>query len=734
VVGWHEMSEGQTPVVSPHEALEVLNRAGEVLSGSLVMDETLAGVVGLIVPRLADWAALLVVDDDGSEREITSGHPDPEIEALLVEIRRRRRRETGGSESLEVLRSGRSILVSNVTGGPADDLSPRERAIVERLAPRSYMLVPVRARGRLLGALTLLSATPGRHYTPEDLAFAGTLAGRCGLAIENARLYESASHSLGLLDTLFATAPVGLAFVDGEGRVVRVNQALAAISGHPVEEHVGRPARELLGAAGAEVEAVLADGEPRLEVETASRNGDGMRHWVSSFTPVRGLEGELLGVGVTVIDITERRRLLEAEQSARARADFLARAGKLLDASLDLQETLRTLARVAVPEIADWCSIRMLGADGDLTHFVTAHSDPGKQAIAEEYARRFPPDPDVSGVTAAVARSGAARLIRDITDEMLVEATANPEQLAMVRALGLRSVMIAPLVAHRRMLGTLTLATAETDRLLGDDDVQLAVELGRRAGVAIDNARLYTERSQIAHTLQAKLLPDLLPAIPQARVAARYRAAGELNEVGGDFYDVFRRADDEWTLVVGDVSGKGAGGAAVTALARYTLRAVCPESGLPSSSLLRLNAAMLASAPSEFITAAVAYVSPDPSGGLRVRLALAGHPPPVVRRRDGRTERAGAPGTLLGAFTDPTISDTELTLGPGESMLLFTDGVTEAGPPAARLGEEGLAALLAGEPAGDPDGLVDAVERAAISAQPGEPRDDIALLAITAGA
>ncbi|HEY7074557.1 MAG TPA: SpoIIE family protein phosphatase [Solirubrobacteraceae bacterium] len=727
------------PVVSATEGMEVLNRAGEVLTGSLALEETLSTVAGLIVPRLADWAAILMVAEDGSEREFSSRHPDAEVEAAIMAIRRRRR-DTGGSESIQVQQTGKPILATDASA-PPDDVSRDEQSALDRLAARSYMLVPLRARGRLFGSMTLLSTTPGRHYTEEDLAFAMSLSGRCALAIDNARLYESASRSLGLLDTLFSTAPVGLAFVDGEGRFVRVNDALAAISGRSIDEHLGHPVHELLNGAGREIDAVLADGVPRLEVETTvpGPGGRGTRHWVSSYTPVRGLEGELLGVGLTVIDITERRRMLErerallaAEQAARVRADFLARAGKLLDASLDYEETLRTLARIAVPEIADWCAITMVDSDGALKNVITAHSDPAKQALAEEYERRHPPDPNSPGGTHGVVRSGVAQVVREVTDQMLVDAIRDPEQLARARALDLRSVVIAPLVAHQRTLGTLSLATAETGRTLGDADVQLAVELGRRAGVAIDNARLYTERSQIAHTLQSKLLPERLPEIPGARVAARYRAAGELNEVGGDFYDVFERAEREWALVVGDVSGKGAGGAAVTALARYTLRAVCPEGGPPSAALLRLNAATLTSAMSEFITVALAYVAPRDGGGLTVRVALAGHPPPVVRRLDGRVERIGTAGTLVGAFADPRLTDTEVALEPGELMLLFTDGVTEAGPSGGRLGEDGLAALVAELPVDDPDRLVAEVEAAAVRAQPGEPRDDIALLAVLA--
>jgi serine phosphatase RsbU (regulator of sigma subunit) len=510
------------------------------------------------------------------------------------------------------------------------------------------------------------------------------------------------------------------------------------MNGVSVEDHLGRTVEEVLGAEGVAVadahRAVIAGGVPILEREISGRPSwapDEVRHWVSSFTPVRGLSGDLLGVGVVVIDNTERRRLLEAERAGRVRADFLARAGLLLDASLDYEETLGNVADIAVPEIADWCSIRIVDAERRLQPVATAHADPERLALAREYERRFPVDADDPGGGAGVARTGVTRVVPEITDAMLARAITDPEQLAMIRALGLRSVIIAPLVARRRTFGTLTLASAESGRLFGDDDVRLAEELARRAGVAIDNARLYTERSRIAHTLQAKLLPDRLPAIPRTRLAARYRAAGELNEVGGDFYDVFARPGGGWALLVGDVSGKGAEGAAVTALARYTLRAAALEPGPPSRALRRLNAAMIAEAETtEFVTVVLAYVTPAPDGSLRVMVALGGHPPPLVLHPDGRVEDPGRFGAILGVIPDPPLPDREFTLQPGDTMVLYTDGVTEAGPRTAPLGEAGLAALLRAHVGAGPERLLDAVEEAVVSAQPGEPRDDIALLAI----
>ena len=733
------------PAVSARQAVEILNRAGAVLTGSLAYEETLRLVVELVVPDVADWCAVLVLGEDGSERDITSGHPDPEVEAVLREIRRRRRRQTGGSESLEVLGSGRSILASDVTGTPAADIERYDRDVLARLHPRSYMLVPLMARGRTLGALTFLSTTPGRHYTADDLHFAETLGGRFALAIDNARLFDAAERSLALLDTLFATAPVGLGFLDRDGRYVRINEALAAMNGRTVDEHLGRTIEEVLGEYAPSVaeahRTVVSRDEPVLDREISGRPAwapDETRHWMSSFTPVHGPAGELLGVSVAVMDITERRRLLErqralleAERAARVRADFLARAGALLDASLDYQETLRNVADITVPEIADWCSIRILDDEGLLQPVATTHVDPAKRALAREAEERYPPDPSASTGSTAVARSGVSQVVREITDEMLRASVSDPERLELVRSIGLRSVIIAPLVARRRVFGTLSLATAESDRLFGDEDVQLAEELARRAAVAIDNARLYTERSRIAHTLQARLLPDRLPSIPSARLAVRYRAAGELNEVGGDFYDVFPRGENSWALVVGDVSGKGAEGAAVTALARYTLRAAALEPGLPSDALRRLNAALLGeSSTNEFVTVALGYVERREGGGLDVRVALGGHPPPLVLRHDGRVEHVGTFGAILGVIPDPPLPDCEVSLAAGDTMVLYTDGVTEAGPRAALLGEEGLAELIAAHAGADPARLLEAIENAAVTADAGAPRDDIALLAI----
>jgi PAS domain S-box-containing protein len=721
------------PVIAPSDALFFLTQAGETLASSLDYDETLQSVVQLTVPQFADWCAVYVQDDDGTEHELTSVHPDPQVEQMILEVRRRRRESGTESESLQVLQTGQAVLATDVRETRVADLSEGEAETMARLAPRSYMLVPLTARGRVLGALTFLSTTEGRHYTESDLQFAQALGMRCATAIDNARLFGAAERSLAQLDALFTTVPVGIAFLDAQMRYLRINDALAAINGRPVEAHLGQTVEQVLGEPARPVieilRRVIDTREPLIEEEHSLELPDGERHFITSFTPVLGLEGHLLGVGVTVIDVTERRRLLVEEREARLRADFLAQAGAMLDSSLDYEETLANVTQIAVPEVADWCGISILDDAGVLREVAAAHPDPAKREVGRELRERYPPDPDGTTGAVGVIRSGQVEFVPEVTDEMLVAAIHDPDQLRLVRALGLESVIIAPLRARDRSLGTLTLANAESGRVFDQDDVQLAVELARRAGVAIENARLYTERSRIAHTLQARLLPERLPEIDGLEIAARYRAAGELNEVGGDFYDVFERADGTWALVVGDVSGKGAEAAAVTALGRYTLRAVARD-GSPAAGLTRLNEAMLSDGTAQFATVALVAVRPSENGSTAVDLALGGHLPPLVMRADGRVEAVGRYGELLGAYADPRLTDCEIALEPGDVMLLYTDGVTEAGPRDDPVGQEGLEQLLASLNGKSPDQIVDAVERFAASAQDGDPQDDIALVAV----
>jgi serine phosphatase RsbU (regulator of sigma subunit)/anti-sigma regulatory factor (Ser/Thr protein kinase) len=291
--------------------------------------------------------------------------------------------------------------------------------------------------------------------------------------------------------------------------------------------------------------------------------------------------------------------------------------------------------------------------------------------------------------------------------------------------------MVVPMVARGRTLGAISIIAAESGRTYGESDLALAEELARRAAMAVDNARLYTELSGIADTLQAELLPTEIPNIPGVDVAVRYRAAGELNRVGGDFYDVFGRGPNEWAVVIGDVSGKGAPAAAVTALARYTLRTATASAPTPSVALDALNEALLERRrDQEFCSVALAFVTLR-DGGLDVKLSLGGHPQALIKRADGRLESHGSPGLLMGFVHDPPLIDDELHLDAGDTLLLYTDGVTDASHAGDRFGDERLARLVGEmDPAVAASELAETIEHTAVAHAEYQPQDDMALVAV----
>jgi serine phosphatase RsbU (regulator of sigma subunit) len=278
------------------------------------------------------------------------------------------------------------------------------------------------------------------------------------------------------------------------------------------------------------------------------------------------------------------------------------------------------------------------------------------------------------------------------------------------------------------VIGTLTLSL--TGRRFDSADVLVAEDFGLRAGAAVENARLYRAASLIARTLQTSLLPPVLPDVPGASLAAAFHPAGEGIEVGGDFYDVFSTGDGQWYLVMGDVAGKGAEAAAVTALARYTLRTAAARRRSPAAILRWVGQAMLDqdATGGRYCTIACAHVDLARSPA-RVTVSCGGHPLPALRRADGSVEALGRPGTLLGLLPDPELQDRSTELRPGDTIVLYTDGLTEARAPVSMWSFEELAAAIRAAPSNGPVGLVDSLVTSALGERTA-PRDDLAVLAL----
>lgn len=431
----------------------------------------------------------------------------------------------------------------------------------------------------------------------------------------------------------------------------------------------------------------------------------------------------------------DRARLFESERRDAERESFLSEASVLLAATLEPRATLAELARLAVPHLADWCIVTT-GTGRTLETVAVAHRDPAKTAAATELAARRPPQWDAPHGAGAVMRTGRSEFLPDLTEEM-VDATVPPGgDRDLIRSLGLTSAMSVPLTARGRVLGALTLVRAESGRRFDRDDLRFAEDFGVRAGLAMDNAMLFTRSRTIARTLQESLLPAVLPEIDGLEVAARYIAAGDGVEVGGDFYDLFELDEDGgadgrgWAAVLGDVCGKGPEAAALTALARHTIRA---EADLlePSRVLGRLNRAILRQRGDlRFLTATYVWLRHD-GPGLTAVAARGGHPPLVVLRADGSVETMAPRGMLIGALPDAGWDDHRFALGAGDALVLYSDGVVEARAPGGDFfGMDRLLALLTRSRGATAEDIAVALEREIGRFQGGRQRDDIALLVL----
>jgi serine phosphatase RsbU (regulator of sigma subunit) len=418
---------------------------------------------------------------------------------------------------------------------------------------------------------------------------------------------------------------------------------------------------------------------------------------------------------VCVRDIRQRHREEEALR-------LLAEASELLFSSLAFPKPLEALARLVVPRLGDWCAIHLVGQNRKVKQTTVAHVDPAMQALADELWNRHPPDPQ--SPMFSVLRTGRSELYAEITDEQLRAAARRGEELETVRRLGLHSAIIVPLMARGKALGTLTLARSGSHPAYDAHDLAVAEGLGRRAGVATDNARLYQERSRVARTLQQRLLPPAMPVIQGLELAARYVPAAA--EVGGDFYDVFPIGRGRWALALGDVCGKGVEAAALTGMIRYTLRAVAMQHNRPAAMLKALNDAIVPQLEDrQFCTMALATLE-KAGGRLRISLACAGHPNPL-KVSDRGVEPVGAAGSLLGVFPDLDLTERGVDLQAGEALVFFTDGATD------QRAEDDVASLrtaIAATPAGSAAALADTVaDVGSRMHNPAHP-DDVAVLVV----
>jgi PAS domain S-box-containing protein len=460
-------------------------------------------------------------------------------------------------------------------------------------------------------------------------------------------------------------------------------------------------------------------GSPPVLMRTVHRVTGEVRWDLLKTTPLHDAGGSLLGAMTVIEDVT-------AVKAAEVQTRVLAESGRILASSLDYQQTLGNVTEIAVPSLADYCSVDLIGQDHRIERVAATHRDPARGEIAAELRQLGPDTPVPGSATYRVLESGTPEIFSEVTDEQLEAVSRDERHLELLRALGLRSVLIVPMRVPERTIGVMTLATDQSRRRLGHADVELAEQLARRAAVAVENARLHTELAGVASTLQQSLRPDPPPEIPGWEIAALYRPAAieQRIDVGGDFYEFFEN-DGRWFAIFGDVTGKGVQAASLTTMMRYGARVACRADPTPSGILGSLDEVLASQSGDALCTAVCLRLHAD-----RVVLSSAGHPPGLVLSPSGEVREASAAGPLLGAFTDSSWPEESVPVGPGELLVLYTDGVTETPGVDGRFGLERLAAFLSQQAGRSPAEVLRRLDAELDAFSDDRGRDDVAVLAL----
>ena len=536
------------------------------------------------------------------------------------------------------------------------------------------------------------------------------------------------------LDGILGSLGEAVTVHDERGKTVYVNQAAVRLLGsgsadEVLEAEPGELAKRfhITHEDGSPVAVEDLPGRRLVAGETAPalltrsvRRDTGEAFWLlTKATLYEDPSGARLAINI-IEDVSEAK-------TAELRQRFLAEAGQLLASSLDYEQTLERIARMIVPRLADWCGIDMLDEQGDVQQVAVAHVDPAKVEMAHELRRRYPPDLDGTTGLAAIIRGGGAELYSEIPDALLVAAARDDEHLRLIRELGMRSAMAVPMRIADVTLGAISLVAAESGRRFDEADLAFAEDLALRAATAIQNARLYAAQERVAHTLQASLLPKSLPDLPGWEAQATYHAGERGAEVGGDFYDILP-VEGGHLIVLGDVTGKGIEAAALTSLVRHSARMAARFDPSPARVLAQINQ-VLREQPQLSLVTAVCGLLDTEAASARLTVASAGHPLPLYRRPGEPPVTLGDHGVLLGIDSGADWVETAVDLAPGDTLLFYTDGVTETPGTGARFGEARLVEAIA-RTEERPDALLAEIERALGEFRSGAAVDDRAMLAL----
>ncbi len=686
--------------------LHLLDRVGRIADGSLPLAETLNQVTDAVVPAFAD---LCMVDaiHEGDVRRIAVRGSGSEAARIEEHIRNRTPSTPDwlrdpSSDSLEPhFVPAMPEEVVQEMANDADDLD-----FLRWLRAGSYIVAPLVSRGRSLGALTVVRMQRSSSLRRDDVEFVAALAARIGIALDNAGLFSDLESIERRMDSVMENVAEAVIVHDSGANVVYANRAASElqdlISARPgsqvprfeIRDEDGRP----LDPDQLPRRRTLRGEDPQPRVFRLFDTDTGQESWrLEKSTAIRGPAGDVLYAVTTVEDVTVVKRD-EFEQT------LLADAAEALASAADYTSALEALSLTVAPRLADWCTLNAPNADGVIERISPAPDDP---AMAE-LDRRL----RVGLRTDSGERIEMGEVLRTRTP-MVAELPAEPAP---------GWVLLEPIWAAGEVIGVLCLINGSDRRTFSSSEMGLAQKLAWRAGVAILNAKLATERAEIAETLQRELLPPLLPEVSGWSMAAMYRPAGEQNRAGGDFYDVFKGRDG-WVVVLGDVEGHGAEAAALTAMVRYTIRTAAMLEDDLLAALEILNKELRSRERPRLCSVVCVSFGFD----KEATVISAGHPLPLLVS-SGTVREVGLPGSLLGALGEPQWSPVRFDVVRGDELAIYTDGVIEARQDAGeRFGRERLGLLLRGK-----GGPGDAVRRVgdAIDAFAETIQDDAAMLVL----
>jgi PAS domain S-box-containing protein len=535
----------------------------------------------------------------------------------------------------------------------------------------------------------------------------------------------------------------GACLLDERGVILCVNEAATRLLGLAPAEVVGQDAHDLLHRdrygqrlprSNCTGLRVLADGLPRTDTAWFAHADGGVIPVVRTMTPGELAPGR---AGALVVFYRSGVAIVGAEAgvptpgglSEFERLALLAETTTQLTSTLDVEEAMTRLARLAVPYLADWVIIDMIDDNEEVWRAAVFRHEGQALRRVPELEGPMPPIPQESTMPLSRALRGvASSLAGPRTYQGPPDAGIAVEQRRLFEATGMHSAIISPIRGLREMIGALTLGRSSAREEFSAADLPLLEDIARRTGLALDNARLYQRQRRVAETMQRHLLPQL-PRVPGLQMRARYLPAPDASQVGGDWYDAFSVTEGGTALVIGDVAGHDLDAAAGMAQLRNMLRAYAvAHHESPDIVATRLEQAMLTITDATMATLVFGRLQAAGPGGVRFSWTNAGHPPPLLITRDGITEfLTEGHGPLLGLASVPTRPHASRLLPRESVLLLYTDGLIES---RHRSLDHGLNQLRQHAAALSRRSLGDLCDALLARVRPPDNEDDVALLAL----